>query len=83
MSRIPAVIRSLLQPRSLVDILAGSARDSKGQRGQRRGGAARSAGLTGKPTRTYVAEFPQITEAEGTDEDDGVEYGFRWQGGDF
>jgi len=77
----------------LVDSMVGSARDSKGQRGQRHErpprsvpaatGIRRSARLTGKPTRTYVVEFPQITDAEESDDDDGVEYDFRWQGGEF
>ena len=73
----------------LVDSMAGSAQDSKGQRGRRRerpsrsvpaatGTIRRSARLSGKPTRTYVVEFPQITDAEESDEDDEVEYDFRW-----
>ena len=44
-------------------------------------GTRRSARLTAKPTQTYVLEFPQITDAEESDEDDSVEYDFRWQGG--
>jgi hypothetical protein len=45
-------------------------------------GTRRSARLIAKPAQTYALEFPQITDAEETDEDDGVEYGFRWQNGD-
>ena len=29
-----------------------------------------------------LSEFPQITDAEESDEDDSVEYDFRWQDGD-
>ena len=38
-----------------------------------------SAKLTAKPAQTgrYVLQFPQITDAEESDEDDGVEYDFR------
>jgi len=72
-----------------VDSMAGSAQDSKGQRGRRRerssrsvpaatGTIRRSARLTGKPTCTYLVEFPQITDTEKSDEDDGVECEFRW-----
>ena len=42
-------------------------------------GTRRSARLTAKPTQTYVLQFPHITDAEGSDEDDGVEYEFHWQ----
>jgi hypothetical protein len=42
-------------------------------------GTRRSARLTAKPAQTYVLQFPQITDAEESDEDDGVEYDFRWQ----
>jgi len=45
-------------------------------------GTRRSARLTAKPAQTYVLQFPQITDAEESDEDDGVEYDFRWQDGD-
>jgi hypothetical protein len=45
-------------------------------------GTRRSARLTAKPAKTYVLQFPQITDAEESDEDDGVEYDFRWQDGD-
>jgi len=38
--------------------------------------------LTAKPTQKYVLEFLQITDAEESDEDDGVKYDFRWQKGD-
>jgi hypothetical protein len=31
-----------------------------------------------KPERNYVVSFPAITDAE-DDEDDGIEYGFRWE----
>jgi len=44
-------------------------------------GTRRSARLTAT-TQTYVLQFPQITDAEESDEDDGVEYDFRWQDGD-
>lgn len=62
----------------------------KAKKGRGRGKAAaaststrRSARLTAKPAQTYVVEFPQITDAEESDEDDGVEYEFRWEDGDF
>jgi len=45
-------------------------------------GTRRSARLTAKPAQTYVLQFPQITDAEESDEDDGVEYDFRCQDGD-
>ena len=45
-------------------------------------GTRRSARLTAKPTQKYVLVFPQITDAEESDEDNGVEYDFRWQKGD-
>jgi hypothetical protein len=60
----------------------------------RRGGAApaappavgtrRSARLIGKPQRSHVISFPQITDTEGDEEDDdGVEYNFRWHADEF
>jgi len=42
----------------------------------------RSARLTAKPTQRYVLQFSQITDTEESDEDDGIEYDFRWQDGD-
>ena len=38
-----------------------------------------SARLTAKPAQTYELQFPQITDTEESDEDNGVEYDFRWQ----
>ena len=40
----------------------------------------RSARLTEKPAQTDIIAFPQITDAE--DSDDGVEFDFRWQEGE-
>jgi len=71
----------------LVDSIAGSVRDSKGQRGWRyerssrsvpvaTGTIRRTARLTGKPTCTYLVEISQITATEKSDEDDGVECDF-------
>jgi len=45
-------------------------------------GTRRSARLTARPAQTYVLQFPQITDAEESDEGDGVVYDFRWQDGD-
>lgn len=38
-----------------------------------------SARSTAKPAQACELQFPQITDTEESDEDDGVEYDFRWQ----
>ena len=43
-------------------------------------GTRRSARLVGKPQRSHVISFPQITDTEGDEDEDedGLEYDFRW-----
>jgi hypothetical protein len=40
-------------------------------------GTRRRAQLTGKKPQSYVVAFPQITDAQDSDEDGGIEYDFR------
>jgi len=42
-------------------------------------GIRRSARLTAKPTQRYALQFRQMTDTEEADEDDRIEYDFRWQ----
>jgi hypothetical protein len=46
-------------------------------------GTRRSARLVGKPQRSHVISFPQITDIEGDEDEDedGLEYDFRWHAG--
>jgi len=56
-----------------------AARFSPRQRGLQWGGPLRrSTKLTGKPVRSHLVQFPQITDAEDDSGDDGVVYDFRW-----
>ena len=43
-------------------------------------GKRRSARLAGKPQHSHVISFPQITDTEGDEDEDedGLEYDFRW-----
>ena len=48
-------------------------------------GTRRSARLVGKPQRSHVISFPQITDTEGDEDEDenGLEYDFRWRADEF
>jgi len=48
-------------------------------------GTRRSARLVGKPQRSHVISFPQITDTEGDEDEDedGLEYDFRWHADEF
>jgi len=46
-------------------------------------GTRRSARLTRKPQRSHVISFPQATDTEGDEDEDGVEYDFRRHADEF